>query len=94
MTKLIVAFRNFANAPKDTTLPVIVYLCVCVCVRVCVRAREPWSITPRAQHKFNVFKNGVLREIFGPKKEEETRDRTNLCDEDLHEKYSSLILLG
>jgi len=30
-TKLIVAFRNFANAPK-----MLLNVCVCVCVYVCV----------------------------------------------------------
>jgi hypothetical protein len=83
-------FPQFCEAPKAMTLPVVV--CVCVCARA--RAREPWSLTPRAQHKFTVFKYGVLREIFGPKREEETRDWTNLCDEDLHDKYSSQTLLG
>jgi len=34
LTKLIVAFRNLANAPKDTC--VCVDACVCVCVCVCV----------------------------------------------------------
>ena len=32
MTKLIVVFRNFANAPKVMTLPI----CVCACVRTMV----------------------------------------------------------
>jgi len=33
-------------------------------------------------------------EIFGPKREEETRDWRNLYDEDLHDKYSSQKFLG
>jgi hypothetical protein len=42
MTKLIVAFRNFENAPKNETcfacacVRARVSVCVCVCVFVCV----------------------------------------------------------
>ena len=47
MTKRIVVYRNFANAPKNVlnsclevsiTAPLVFVLCVCVCVCVCVRA--------------------------------------------------------
>jgi hypothetical protein len=36
-----------------------------------------------------VFKNGVLRSIFGPKRDEATRERRKLHSEELNEMYSS-----
>ena len=34
---------------------------------------ENWSLTLREERKLRVFENGVLRRIFGPKREEVTR---------------------
>jgi hypothetical protein len=49
-TKLIVAFRNFANAPKNA----FDFVCVCVCVRV--RARSEWPFeNKRAACRFCVI---------------------------------------
>jgi hypothetical protein len=36
-----------------------------------------------------VFENRVLRRIFGPKKDEVTRERRKVHNEELHELYSS-----
>ena len=33
---------------------------------------ETWSLTLREEHRPKVFKNRVLRIIFGPKRDEET----------------------
>jgi hypothetical protein len=32
---------------------------------------ETWSLTLREEHRLRVFENGVLRKIFGPKREED-----------------------
>jgi hypothetical protein len=45
---------------KTTIMPVVLYGC------------ETWSLTLRKQHMLNVFKNCVLRIIFGPKGDEVT----------------------
>jgi hypothetical protein len=44
---------------KTVILPVVLYGC------------ETWFLTLRAEHRFRVFENRVLRRIFGPKRDEE-----------------------
>ena len=41
-------------------LPVVLYGC------------ESWSLTLREERRLRVFENGVLRRIFGPKRDEVT----------------------
>jgi hypothetical protein len=45
---------------KTIILPVVLYGC------------ETWSVTLREEHRLRVFEDGVLRGIFGPKKDEVT----------------------
>jgi hypothetical protein len=45
---------------RTTILPLILYEC------------DTWSPTSREQHRLRVFENGVLRGIFGPKREDVT----------------------
>jgi hypothetical protein len=47
---------------KIKTLPVVLYEC------------ETWTLTLREEHRLRVFENGVLRRIFGPKRDEVTGD--------------------
>jgi len=35
---------------------------------------EAWSVTLRKEHRLKVFKNRVLRKIFGPKRDEVIRE--------------------
>jgi hypothetical protein len=44
---------------KTVILPVVLYGC------------EAWSLTLRAEHGLRVFENGVLRRLFGPKRDED-----------------------
>jgi len=44
---------------KSVILPVVLYEC------------ETWSLTLGEEHRLSIFENRVLREIFGPKREEE-----------------------
>jgi hypothetical protein len=44
---------------KTAILPVVLYGC------------ETWYLTLREEHRLRVFENGVLRKIFGPKREED-----------------------
>jgi hypothetical protein len=46
---------------------------------------ETWYHTLKEEHRLRVFKNRVLREIFGPKKEKITRLRK--LHEELHNLY-------
>ena len=45
---------------RTIILPIVLYGC------------ENWSLTLREKHKLRVFKNSVLRVIFGPKRDEVT----------------------
>jgi hypothetical protein len=48
---------------------------------------ETWSLTLREE--LGVFENKVLRRIFGPKRDEVTREWGKLHNEELHDLYSS-----
>jgi hypothetical protein len=50
---------------------------------------ETWSLTVREEHKLRVFKNRVLRRIFGPKREGVTGGWRKVLNEELHNLYSS-----
>ena len=45
---------------RTIILPVVLYGC------------ESWSLTLREERRLQIFENGVLRRIFGPKKDEVT----------------------
>ena len=48
-----------------------------------------WSLTLREERRLRVFENGVLRRIFGPKRDGVTGERIRLYNEELHDLYSS-----
>jgi hypothetical protein len=50
---------------------------------------ETWSLTLREQCRLRVFENRVLRRIFGPKRDEVTREWRRLHNEELYALYSS-----
>ena len=43
----------------------------------------------RKEHRLRVFRNRVLRKIFGPKRDEVTGERRKLLNEELYGLYSS-----
>jgi hypothetical protein len=51
--------------------------------------RETWSLTLREEHKLRVFENRVLREIFGPKRDEITWEWRRLHDKESYDLYCS-----
>jgi hypothetical protein len=53
-------------------VPVVLYGC------------ETWSITLREGHRLKVFKNRVLRKIFGPKWDKVTENWRRLQNEELY----------
>jgi hypothetical protein len=61
---------------KTVILPVVLYRC------------KTWSLTLWEEHRLRVFKNRVLRKIFGPKREED-RSWIKLHNDELHSLYSS-----
>jgi hypothetical protein len=62
-------------------LPVVLY------------GRETWSLTVRVEHKLRVFENGVLRRIFGPRRDRVTGGWRKLHNDELHNLYSSLNII-
>jgi len=66
---------------RNIILPLILYGC------------ETWSLTPREECKLSVFENRMLRRIFGPKRDEETREWRKLHNEELDHLYSSLNII-
>jgi hypothetical protein len=50
---------------------------------------ETWLLTLREEHRLRVFENGVLRIIFGPKRDKVARGLRKLHNEELNELYSS-----
>jgi hypothetical protein len=46
---------------------------------------ETWSVTLREEHRLRVNENGVLRRIFGPKREEVAGGWRRLHNEELHD---------
>jgi hypothetical protein len=65
---------------RNIILPVVFYGC------------ETWSLTLREEHRLRVFENRVLRRIFGPKRDEVTREWRRLHNEELYAVYSSNII--
>jgi hypothetical protein len=47
-----------------------------------------------AQHRLGVFENGVLRGIFGPKRDEVTGEWRKLREEELRNFYFSTNVIG
>ena len=50
---------------------------------------ETWSLTLRDERRLRVFENRMLRRIFGPKRDEVTREWRKLHNEDLNDMYCS-----
>ena len=49
---------------------------------------ENWSLILREEHRLRVFENRVLRRIFGPRRDEGTREWRKLHNEGLNDLYS------
>ena len=62
---------------RTIILPVVLYGC------------ETWSLTLMEEHRLRVFKNRLLRRIFGPKRDGVTRGWRKLHNEELNDLYCS-----
>ena len=62
---------------RTIILPVVLYGC------------ETWSLTFREERKLRVFENGVLRRIFGPKRDGVTGECRKLHNDELNDLYCS-----
>ena len=61
---------------RTIIFPVVLYGC------------ETWSLTLREEQRLRVFENRVLRKVFGPKRDEVTREWRKLHNEKLNDRYS------
>jgi hypothetical protein len=50
-------------------------------------------MTLREEHRLRMFENRVLRRIFGPKRDEVTREWRKLHNEELRDLYSSSSII-
>jgi hypothetical protein len=66
---------------RNIILPVVLYGC------------ETSSLTLREENRLRIFENRVLRRIYGPKRDEVTREWRRLHNEELHDLYSSLNII-
>jgi len=55
--------------------------------------RENWSLTLREERRLRVFGSRMLRRIFGPKRDEVTREWRKLHNEELNHLYSLLSVV-
>jgi hypothetical protein len=55
---------------------------------------ETWSPTMKKEQRLRVFKNRVLRRIFGPKRDEVKGEWRRLCNKELNDLYSSPNIIG
>ena len=68
-------------------------ICGTIILSLVLRGCETWSFTFREEHRLRVFENRVLRRKFGPKRDEVTRERRKLHNEELNDPYSSLNIV-
>jgi hypothetical protein len=61
---------------RTIILPVVLYGC------------ETWSLTLNEEHRLREFENRVLRNIFGPKRDEVTGEWRRLHNQELYDLYS------
>jgi len=64
-------------------------MCRTIIVLVVLYRCETWSLTLREERRLRVFKNRVVRRIFGPKREEVIGEWRKLHNEELNDRYSS-----
>jgi hypothetical protein len=64
-------------------------ICRNIILSVVLYGCETWSLTLTEECRLRVFKNRVLRRIFGPKRDEVTGEWRRLHNKELYDLYSS-----
>ena len=77
LSSCLLSKKSKVNTYKIIILPVVLYGC------------ETWSLTLREEHRLRVFKNKVLRKIFGTKRDKIPGEWRKLHNSELHALYSS-----
>jgi hypothetical protein len=60
-----------------------------ITLRVVLYGYETWSLTLREERRLRLLENRVLKIIFGPKRDEETKESRKLNNEELNKLHSS-----
>jgi hypothetical protein len=76
LSSLLISKNLRIKTYKTVILSVVLYGC------------ETWSLTLGEEQRLRVFENGLLRKIFGPKREEDESWR-KLHNDELHSLYYS-----
>jgi hypothetical protein len=71
-----VKVENYTTITIMIILPIVLYGC------------GTWSLTLREEHRLRVCENRVLREMFGPKRDDVTAEWRKLHSEEVHNLYS------
>jgi len=72
---------------SEQNLKVKIYITIILPVILC--GCKTWSLTLRDGRRLRVFENRVLRRTFGSKRDEVTRERRKLYNEEVNDLYSS-----
>jgi Mg2+/citrate symporter len=75
--------QNLSLLP--TNLKIKIYRTIILPVVLC--GCEAWTLTLREERRLRVFENRVLRTLFGPKRDELTREWRKLHNEELNDLY-------
>jgi hypothetical protein len=50
--------------------------------------------TSKEEHRLRMFESSVVKKVFGPWKEDATGGWRKFCNEELHDLYANILLLG
>jgi hypothetical protein len=62
-----------------------------IILNVVLYGYETWLLTLREELGLRVLENRLLRRIFGPEREEKTKECRKLCNEELNDLYCLMI---
>jgi hypothetical protein len=84
--------KKFLSSPLlSEIIKIKIYETIILLVVFC--GCEIWYFILREEHILRVFENGVLRRIFGPKRDEIIGSWRKMHNEELHNLYSSLNVI-
>jgi len=79
------------NCRKHISADFVAIRCFTIILAVVLYGCETWSLTLREEHRLRVFKNRVLRRIFGPKRDKMRWEWRKLYNEELNDLYCLMI---
>ena len=91
-----VCYHSVQNLLSSSLLSKNLNIKICrnILLSVVLFGCETWSLTLREERRLRVFENGVLRRIFGPKRDEVRGEWKKLHNEELNDLYCSPNIFG